>query len=542
MVTARDLPSGVGATLFEVDSLRAAIELHSAMAAAPLEGVGELVPAARTVLVRFDPGLVSAAAVREWVARLDVDTGRPVSTRAPVELDISYDGADVADTAALLGMSVQALLTAHRSALWTVAFTGFAPGFGYLVSDDWQFDVPRLESPRTRVPAGAVGLAGEFTGAYPRATPGGWRLIGNTVTTLFDPHAHPPTALTPGSAVRFRATRERAVGAWSAPSATIPPTGPATPAVVPGSAARTSEFIRSGTAPSGAADGRAALLVIEPGLLATVQDTGRPGNTGYGVAASGAADQASLRTANRLVGNPQDAAAIEVTMGGFRARTDTDTWIAVAGAWGPLSLDGSPIDPYHAHAWPAGTELRFGWFEHGARAYLAVRGGIGGDAVLGSRSCDTLAGLGPPPLAAGDALNLLPAPSTNVPVPEIEPWGAPQDDSITVEVTPGPRADWFSQPAREAFYDAVWAVTDRADRIGIRLDGPVLDRITDAELPSEAMIPGGIQVPPVGLPTVLMADAPVTGGYPVIAVATRAGIDRLAQARAGTLVRFHHAH
>ena len=183
------------------------------------------------------------------------------------------------------------------------------------------------------------------------------------------------------------------------------------------------------------------MRIVEPGLLATIQDLGRPGFASLGVAPSGALDRRSARTANRLVGNPETEAVIEATMGGLRVVAERDLWFAVTGAWGPIRLSGHEVDPYEAHEWPAGAELHLDWFEHGARGYLAVRGGFGGAPVLGSRSTDVLAGIGPPRLRAGDELTVGSDPSSPIPVAEVAPWGAPHDEELEVELSPGPRAD-----------------------------------------------------------------------------------------------------
>ncbi len=208
MVTLRAM--GERAVLAEVADLSAVVRLHAALAADPLGGVDDLVPAARTVLIAFDPLRTSASAVAAWVraaATGDPDAAPPGPL---VEIATRYDGADLDDTAELLGIRADDLVARHGAAEWMVAFTGFAPGFAYLVSADWPFDVPRLDRPRLRVPAGAVGLAGAFSGAYPRDTPGGWRLIGSTDAVLFDPEAVDPVLLAPGSRVRFVPLRERA--------------------------------------------------------------------------------------------------------------------------------------------------------------------------------------------------------------------------------------------------------------------------------------------------------------------------------------------
>ena len=529
----RILPMGDRAILVEVDSLDSAIELHARLEASRADGIVDLVPAARTVLVRVDAAVLPLAAARAWVSSTTTDAASARPVRADtVELEVVYDGADLVETAELLGLSADELVRRHTSVEWTVAFTGFAPGFGYLVSPDWTFDVPRLPSPRTRVPRGAVGLAGRFSGAYPRETPGGWRLIGTTSAALFDPDAPRPALLAPGARVRFRAAAAPAPGLGSGPgpgreTATAGPDSGQTPQ------SRRPDEVSRQEGPG--------VLIVEPGLLAALQDLGRPRSASLGVAPSGALDRGSARTANRLVGNPEDAAVIEATMGGLRAVASRDLWFAVTGAWGPIRLAGHEVDPYEAHEWPTGAELHIDWFEHGARGYLAVRGGFGGAPVLGSRSTDVLAGIGPNPLRAGDELTVGPDPSSAIPVAVVAPWGAPHDDELEVELAPGPRADWFAASAHAALFEEVWTVTNAADRVGMRLDGPALARVRDDELPSEGMVPGALQVPPSGRPTILLADGPVTGGYPVIAVATDAALDLLAQARPGTRLRFRHA-
>jgi len=515
VVSARVRPMGERAFLLEVGALDEVVPLHASLAAARPPGVVDLVPAARTVLVRVDPRVLPLAAARAWALASAAEAAGGTDASGPaVELDIVYDGADLTATAELLGVGADELVRRHAAARWRVAFTGFAPGFGYLVSDDWPFDVPRLESPRTRVPAGSVGLAGGFTGAYPRDTPGGWRLIGTTSARLFDPDAASPALLAPGARVRFRPVAGRV------PSAAPPPPPAAEPARL--------------------APGR-SIRVVEPGLLTTVQDLGRPGAASVGVAVSGALDRGALRTANRLVGNAEGAAGLEVTMGGLRAVAQADLWVAVAGAWGPVRLDGREVDPYEAHAWPAGAELHLDWFAHGARGYVAVRGGLDARVVLGSRATDLLAGLGPAALRGGDTVQVGEDAAAPIPVAPPGAWGAPHDDELELELAEGPRADWFTPAALATLYDTVWTVSNHADRVGARLDGPELARRREGELASEAMVPGALQVPPSGRPTILLADGPVTGGYPVIAVVSDSSLDLIAQARPGTRIRFRHA-
>ena len=537
----RILPMGERALLIETASLEHVLALRARLEASTPAGVLDIVPAARTVLVQLDRNVLSRAAATAWieaaalaeVAALseDVDsrefapTQRSGGVARSHLLDISYDGPDLDEVARLLGMTPDALIAQHLAARWTVAFTGFAPGFGYLVSDEWSLDVPRRESPRTSVPAGSVGVAGQFSGAYPRQTPGGWQLIGTTAAPLFDALAADPALLAPGDTVRFqqRPVRQEREGAQSA------------------------ELASSAAASSAAATPRARSFRIErAGLLATVQDFGRPGLASRGIAPSGALDRGALRTANRLLGNPEGAAGIELTMGGFAAELlpsgapGADAWIAITGAAGAVTIDGRAVDQGAAVRWPVGSRLEIDIPTLGVRPYLAVRGGVDAPLVAGSRSSDVMAGLGSAPLAAGDVVGIRDDATLPIPANDLSPWSVPGGD-IEVMLGAGPRADWFEASALASLFDEPWLVTNDSNRVGMRLAGPALARARGGELPSEGMVVGAMQVPPSGQPTVLLADGPVTGGYPVIAVVAEASLDRLAQARPGQRVRFRHA-
>ncbi|MFS0734068.1 biotin-dependent carboxyltransferase family protein [Microbacterium sp. 1P10UB] len=282
------------------------------------------------------------------------------------------------------------------------------------------------------------------------------------------------------------------------------------------------------------------LRIDAPGLLTTVQDLGRGGLASLGVSRSGALDRGALRAANRLLGNDEGAAVLEITLGGFTATALAQLWVAAAGAWGRLRIAGRDVDPYAAHPWPAGEELTWEPFAAGLRGYLAVRGGIDVPLSVGSRSTDLLAGLGPAPLRAGDVV-AVGTPAGPIPVGELMPWSPPHDTAIEVPLAAGPRADWFDASAHALLFERTWTVSAQADRVGVRLDGPPLPRIVPGELPSEGMVPGALQVPPDGRPVVLLADGPVTGGYPVIAVVADAALDLFAQVRPGTGIRFRHA-
>ena len=283
------------------------------------------------------------------------------------------------------------------------------------------------------------------------------------------------------------------------------------------------------------------LAVLQPGLLTLVEDLGRPGLAHLGVAGSGALDRGAATLANRLVGNPDGAAALEILMGGFRARFDAETWFAVTGAWGSVALDGRTVAPYTATRAPSGAELEIAPAQRGIRYVLGVRGGVDVAPVLGSRSRDTLAGIGPEPVGAGRMLEIGAEPEASVPLLDQEAAFPPPTGAVTLALLPGPRADWFTDASRTALFDTAWRLSEQADRIGARLLGVPLARRVPGELASEATVHGSVQVAGDGLPTILLADRPVTGGYPVIAIVAPASLDAVAQLRPGQEVRFRHA-
>ncbi len=198
----RVLPSGSTALLVELDGLDEVLGLYAALTAEPLEGVVDVVPAARTVLLVTDPAVTTLAAVEQAVRQARPRTDRG-GREDLVELPVVYAGADLADVAGLLGVEPAEVVRRHTGAEWTVAFCGFAPGFGYLTQDGGGWDVPRRSTPRTKVPPGSVALAGEFSGVYPRESPGGWQLIGRTDVAVFDLGRDPAALLRPGVRVRF---------------------------------------------------------------------------------------------------------------------------------------------------------------------------------------------------------------------------------------------------------------------------------------------------------------------------------------------------
>ncbi|MFJ9021124.1 biotin-dependent carboxyltransferase family protein [Streptomyces sp. NPDC102259] len=279
-----------------------------------------------------------------------------------------------------------------------------------------------------------------------------------------------------------------------------------------------------------------AVSVVRAGALTTVQDRGRPGHAHLGVPRSGALDAPAAALVNRLVGNPPDAAVLETTLTGCALRPRSDVTVAVGGAPCRVTADGRPV------AWGApvrvraGTLLDIGPAVRGVRTYVALAGGVIVEPVLGSRSTDLLSGLGPAPLTDG---TVLPLGRELVPHARVDvaPQPAPPAE-LVLRVTLGPRDDWFTPDALRAFTSRTFLVSSASNRIGLRTEGPALERARSGELASEGMVLGAVQVPPAGRPVVFLADHPTTGGYPVIGVVRAGDLAAAAQAVPGTPVRF----
>lgn len=572
----RILPAGQDALLVETGDLRHALGLYHALNAAMEDAVSanvsagesvaslaparqfaaitELVPAAQTVLVRFDPRKTRPASLAEAIMTLP-GTPDEAQEHRTVTVPVIYDGEDLEAVAQLLGISADEVVARHTGTPWTAAFGGFAPGFTYLVDGDPIFDVPRRTTPRLVVPSGAVGLAGRFSGVYPRESSGGWQLIGHTAMPMWDVHADPLAAIMPGDRVTFHAERNQAIMTDIACQRRTSP----------------DRDIRANAGNSGSGSDSTThvhgLRVDRPGLLALFEDEGRHASA-MGVAGSGACDRRSYHLANMLVGNSPDALAIELTAGDAAFTAIGNVVVAVAGAPVDLCINGnatSGADSGHTtirqslHRQEAiimhdGETLTIGVPRAGLRDYLAIRGGFAAPTTLGSASRDTMSGIGPAPLAAGDVLAVGRAdPERSVGSErdwnEHLPSGTMQhagpkavgsaNHPVMLDIILGPHDDWFTQTAIATLLDTMWQVTAQSNRTGLRLHGQQpLERKDQRELPSEGMVPGSLEVPGSGQPVLFLRDQPVTGGYPVIAVLTLDALALAAQLPPGAFIRF----
>ena len=529
----RFLCVNLNALMVELDNLEQTLALLASLRRTPIAGIEELVPAARTLLIQFRPSAQSMAALVQAIAQRDVSAQAERGSTL-VEIPVRYDGEDLAEVAALLCITPEEVVRRHTGSEYMVAFTGFAPGFAYLTGGHPSFNLPRRSTPRTRIPAGAVGLAGTFSGVYPQASPGGWQIIGTTPTAMWDISREVPALLQPGFQVRFVDIATLSEAAQAALDSTDSQKSTQTPAsmtpVVPS------------TGP--------ALEVLSAGLQTLFQDLGRLGQAGQGVSASGAMDQGACRAANRLVGNASDSACLETVNGGLRLLSRGDTVLAVTGAEAPVtvtSADGTCwlATRYQPIALADGDMLALGEPAAGTRCYLAVRGGFAVLPVLGSCATDTLARVGPAPVATGDLLAVRPVRhGAVVGLPELPPTDLPSlQAEVVLDLVLGPRTDWFTPEAVALLGSQRWQVTPQSNRVGLRLAGETpLARAVTGELPSEGTTAGAIQVPPSGQPVLFLADHPLTGGYPVIGCVAPYHLDKAGQIPVNAWVRFHPIH
>jgi KipI family sensor histidine kinase inhibitor len=487
--------------------------------------VREVVPSYASLLVVFDPLRADRARLEARLAALAGRAGAAKAGPPPrvVELPVCYGGElgpDLEDLARAVGLPPGELVARHAAPVYRVHLLGFTPGFPYLGGLDPALACPRLPTPRLRVPAGSVAIAGAQTGVYPVESPGGWRLVGRTPVALFDPSpgARRPFLLAPGDGLRFVPVDRARYEALRSSPAGPPAPRPRAPA------------------------GSPALTVLKAGLLSTVQDAGRFGHRARGMPVAGAMDRLALAAANALAGNPDDAAALELTLAGGVFRFERAAHAALAGADLSATLDGAPLPAWGAFRAAAGSVLGFGAPRAGVRAYLALRGGVAVPPVLGSRSTYARArvgGLEGRPLAAGD---VLPAgrPRGAAPRPVAPAPGAvpPCGGSAVVRVLLGPQQERFGGAGLAAFLGTTWRVTPANDRMGYRLEGPPVPLPSGADILTDPVLPGAVQLANDGRPIVMMVDAQTTGGYAKIATVIGADLRLVAQARAGDVLRF----
>lgn len=460
-----------------------------------------------------------------------------------VEIPVRYDGPDLQDVAVAADLSPEDVIRLHSSETYRVYFLGFTGGFPYLGGLPAALaSVPRLDASRKRVPKGSVGVAGGQTGVYTLDSPGGWRILGTTDETLFDATRNPPARLSPGDAVRF----------------------------VPKKLS-SSDVPISSSVPSSPPSSSRCFEVVRAGPMTTIQDLGRFGVSRLGVSRSGACDEMALRAGNVLLGNDANAAALEVAMGGLTLRSVTSSPCAVAltGADCGATLRRSTSSVVESVAvnevvrMERGDLLELGFATEGARTYVCIDGdGVDIDEVMGSRSTDLRAHIGRSVLKEGDALGRRRVDGTattrdvrsaydplrhdfyvddpndeNEDVVQLALLRGPGDPASTFNDNDDHEESNYTALVRE---EARFHVSPRNDRMACVLssDSSSAKHIRGGQQLSEPCVPGTVQIPPSGEPTILNAECQTSGGYAVAGVVAQADMWKVGQLRTGQRVRF----
>ncbi len=490
----------------EAEANRQGVTMARSLLRRPLRGFFDAVVGARTLLLLFSPRRLSRDRLVGAVRRVRVETSPAVSARRLLRIPVLYGAAaapDLPELAHACGVSEEEFARRHAAASYSVAFLGFAPGFAYLTGLPLELQTPRLATPRTRVPEGSVAIGGEYTGIYPAQMPGGWRLIGRSPVRLFDARRNPPSLFLPGDRVRFEPIGPEEFQWRQRASVREEPVAPL---------AR-----------------RPLFRLASAGVWTSVQGGPRPGGSLFGVPPGGAMDRKALARGNAVLGNPCDAAALEITLSGPELEALADSVISLAGAEIAVERNGKLLTGDGIVEVARGDRLRLAAVRNGARSYLCVAGGLWQmnrpEPSRRLEAGETVFGVARPGRGARRAL---PRVSPEVTSPE----------ELSVRVVLGPQEDHFQPEGLATFLSASYRVLSASDRRGVRLEGPTIARRGAADIPPEGTALGAIQVANDGLPIILGPDRPVTGGYTKVATVIGADFPLVAQAAPGTVLRF----
>jgi len=486
-------------------------DIYSALS--DMEGVGDLTPAYGSIAAKIDMELTKAATVKKAVEKAWKTPRARHEVGRLVKVPVCYEGGfapDLEELARHAGMKREDVVALHASKEYTCMMLGFMPGFVYLDEVDPRIRIERLEAPRTKVPSGSVGIAGAQTGIYGLESPGGWRLIGRTPLTTFNPSASPPAPIGPGDRVKFEPITAQEYG-----------------------------FVKkaSPAAPKGAA-GTPVLEVRQPGLFATVQDKGRFAFRYLGVPSSGGLDIASMMQSNYIVGNPGGWPAIEVIGGYFQVRALSDVVVAVTGCDCAMTVRGEPAETYEPILLKPGDDLAIGKTS-GMLNYMSVAGRLSADTVMGSCSTYPRGGFGGfsgRSLKVGDLVGIESL-SERVLMREI-----PKDERVSVREDPiravGSSIQGSKPKLAKSFFGDEYTVSEASDRTGYRLKHAERFTDTSGHVLTYPTYCGYVQVPPDGSPIVLQKDCPTTGGYELVAVVLPSEMGRFSQLKPGSKVGF----
>ncbi|MFN0213293.1 MAG: 5-oxoprolinase subunit PxpB [Saprospiraceae bacterium] len=493
------------------------LDLNHLLNQMPFAGFVETVPAYASLAVYYQPEKIESegGSPFQYVkSHLEALLGNKIAQVSQpkdlVSIPVCYDhafGHDLDQVADAHGISPESLIALHQQREYKVYMMGFLPGFAYLGTLDAAIATARKPSPRARVEAGSVGIAGNQTGIYPLASPGGWQIIGRTPFCLFDPEKASPFLLKTGDSVRFFAISKEEFQEMSLTKNEVP--------------------IPTDSLP------QADAQLLKPGIYSTIQDLGRFGFRASGVPISGAMDLPALYTANALLCNTENAATIECTMGGLLMQSNKNTHIALTGA-GTALINQSNVPLYQRLAVFKNDVLEIRYNPLGIRTYLAVRGGFQAASRMNSKSVCPGAGIGSP-LKKEDGLWFDKEHRSEFGT--VAPLQAAPHLSC-IRVCPGPEQDWMSTESVRRFYAQPFTLSNRCDRMGFHLQADPLLMNEPREMLSSAVTKGTLQLTPSGQLILLMNDCQTTGGYPRVGQVAAVDLPAVAQLSPGECITF----
>ncbi len=521
--------------------------IEKQVAIGEIQGIREIVPTYRSLIILYDSLRVSYGELAEKLIPLEGQLEKMVLPEPQViEVPTVYGGEfgpDLARIAAHTGLTEGEIIQKHTQQPYLIYMLGFISGFPYLGGMDSALDTPRLEIPRKRIEAGSVGIAGKQTGIYPESSPGGWNLIGRTALKLFDPSSPSPALLKSGDLLKFVAVETLSDSSDEVQNKVV--------SRVKGEEqykgdeqnkdeGNQSEIGLQKDTPVEAWKQEATLEILSPGLQTTVQDLGRWGYQAIGVSSSGAMDGEALRIGNSLLGNSPEAAGLEILILGPQIKFLKESYFAITGAFMNPCLNGEAVDMYTTQKAKVGDELSFGVLEKGCRAYLTIEGGIDVPLVLGSRSTavnSKMGGYAGRALKIGDRLSVG---QSMLSTPQMLPeaYRPIYGNEIRLRVILGPQEDYFTEDGIQTFLRSSYTVSQSADRMGYRLEGEQIAHKDSADIISDGICYGAIQVPGQGQPIIMLADRQTVGGYTKIAHVITADLDKIGQTQPGDRIYF----
>ncbi len=498
------------------------------------EAIIDTIPSYCALLINYKPELIRYGELVKFLRDLSENINSELEQdKEIVEIPVLYGsekGIDIEAVAKHNNLSKENVISLHSEPEYLIYMLGFTPGFPYLGGMNKKIATPRLETPRVKIEAGSVGIAGEQTGIYPINSPGGWQIIGQTPIELFNINRKNPILLKSGQYIKFKPINQEEFDKIKAQNEEDK--------LLYSSYSNTDNYNYQS---------KKGFIVRNQGFLTTIQDSGRYQYQAFGVPVSGAMDMYSLSLANILVDNDIDEAVLEATMLGPTIEFTEDNIIAITGANLMPSINGIDISMNTAFLCHKGDILSFKGVKSGSRAYIAFSGGLDVPKVMGSKSTYIKAGIGGykgRKLEKNDEigfenpkLSIANLAHRKISVKE-KSDNQMSKESLKLRVVMGPQENYFTENGIKSFLSSTYTVSNEFDRMGCRLEGEKIQHVRDGNIISDGISFGAIQVPSHGTPIVMLADRQTVGGYAKIANVISVDLPKIAQAKAGDKISF----